>query len=191
MAEAALLVISLDEQGQDTFINIMERLHPSKHVIFRIYKLFSKSNTYQSGQRSTQSQTLLQNRGTEIQRQGKFSFIDWSVRFPIEVSFRNPVNCNSFCTLTSESILNANCPRSRYIFGMRKEKQSECAKTTFQNNRVQEDSLFHGVIFLELYLSCSDSWQSWSTSQSKSCDPKIENRVPKMIRYMYVHHYDR
>ena len=33
MAEAALLVISQDEQGQDTFINIMERLHPSKHVI--------------------------------------------------------------------------------------------------------------------------------------------------------------
>ena len=56
--------MSLDKQGQDTFISIIERLHPSKHVIFRISKLSPESNVDQSGQRRTQSQTLLQNRGT-------------------------------------------------------------------------------------------------------------------------------
>ena len=49
----------------------MEWLNPSKRVIFRISKLSSKSIVDQSGQRSTQSQTLLQNRGTGLQRQGK------------------------------------------------------------------------------------------------------------------------
>ena len=93
----------MSKLGQDAFISMIERLHPSKHVIFRISKLSPKSNVDQSGKRRTQSQTLLQNRGTGLNgKESSVLLFEESARFSIEVSFTNPVNSNSTCKLPSE-----------------------------------------------------------------------------------------
>ena len=165
------------ECSQDTFISIIERLRPSKHVIFRISKLSPKSNVDQSGERRTQSQTLLQNRDTGLQRQGKFRFIIWkSARF-LNRSSRTQWTPILQVNFHFKSILKTNCQRFGYVFGMKKENQSGCAETKFQSGRVKEDSLLMEYFFLSLYMSWSDNWQLWSSRNSKSCNAKRANRV--------------
>ena len=121
------------ECGQDTFISIIERLHSSRHVIFRISKLSPKSNVDQSGKRRTQSQTLPQNRdysycSASTARKVPFYYLKSLQGFSIEVSFTNPVNSNSILSFHFKSILKANCQGFGYVFGMKKEEQSGCAE---------------------------------------------------------------
>ena len=57
-----------------------------------------------------------------------------------------------FCIRSPRS-LKANCQRSGYVSGIKKEKQSGCAETKFQSRRVKEDSFLMEYFFLSLYMN--------------------------------------
>ena len=82
---------------------MIERLHPSKHVIFRISKLSPKSNVDQSGKGELSPRPCYR---TEVRdfngKESSVLLFEESARFSIEVSFTNPVNSNSTCKLPFE-----------------------------------------------------------------------------------------
>ena len=166
------------ECSQDTFISIIERLCPSKHVIFRISKLSPRSNVDQSGERRTQSQTLLQNRDMGLQWQGKFRFIIWKVCKVSQSKLASRTQWTPILQVNFhfKSILKTNCQRFGCVFGMKKEISLDVQRGSFRVGGWKKTHSWWSI-FSWVYMSWSDNWQLWSSRNSKSCNAKRANRV--------------
>ena len=167
----------------------MERLHPSKHVIFRISKLSPKSHVGKSGQRRTQSQTFLQNRGTGLQRQGKFRFIVWIVCKVFNRSqLHEPSKLQFYMYTSFWRVFWMLIVRDPSIsLKWRRKSSLDVQRQCFRVGGWKKTHALWSIFFLSSYLSWSDNWQLWSSTNSKSCNTKRENRVLKKIRYVHNH----
>ena len=126
--------------------------------------------------------------GTSMARKVPFYYLKSLQGFQSKLASRTKWTSILHINFLLKSILKPNCQRSGYVFGMKKEKQSGFAPDDVSESEGQWKKT-HSMeyFFLSLSMSWSDNWQLWSSTNSKSCNAKIENRVLKKISYVHNH----